>query len=262
MSRNQYKKTYEGDYSKSYRDYTAWTKEVAQKRQEYQSASKKRAATHYNKEERSEVYNMGHRPKESERVYAEGGHPQAITTPKPQNKTNIPDTKPKPPAPQVSPAQTEVRPSREVRSQNVYDTYETEDDGNYNYYNPPIIRIGENRYRNLKTNKEIEVNEARKVLNLAGYTPKKSIGFGSIIFAFIVANIVFSVVAPFLAIGYGVYKSLSMSTTWTKQNGTNIYNFSLPPSPNESSKNKKIGLVCIVVGILFIVGRYHHLFVS
>lgn len=258
MAQNQYKKNYEGDYKKSYKDYAAWAKEAAQKKQEYQTISKKLDDSPYNKKERSDYYDItGRKPKESERVYAEGGRRQQPTPQvENQNKREAEHKRDMPTSPQTAPtAQTQPR----VEEKQVPYTppiIEIEDDGNYNFFNPPIKQIGVNKYKNLKTNKEIGLEEARHVLKLAGYTPKGSFGIGTLIFIYVILNIVISFVAPFVAIGYGAFKIFTQYSTWVKQGASKFYTVNLPASQEELENNKRIGQICIIVGGLSFLFRY------
>lgn len=264
MAQNQYKKNYEGDYKKSYKDYAAWAKEAAQKKQEYQTISKKLDDSPYNKKERSDYYDItGRKPKESERVYAEGGQRQQPSQTNKQERRQTTQESRKPVMPQTAPPiQTIPQPQARVEEKQVPHTppLEIEDDGNYNYHNPPIQQIGVNKYRNLKTNKEIGVDEARQVLKLAGYTPKGGFGIGTLIFIYIILNIVLSIAAPFVAIVYGVIKMLTTYSTWVKQGATKFYTCNIPASKEELDNNKKIGQVCIIIGVLSLLFRYRDLF--
>ena len=277
MNQKDYKKTYEGDYTKSYRDQATWARESAQRRQAYDVVSKKLDARPYNKKERSAVYDItGTRPKESERVYAEGSHHEK-RTPRPQ--TPIRDRKleskpqqrqqeqvqpqPRPtPTPQVEPKRPSPATNTQERRESTSYT-EVEDDGNYNHLNPPIRQIGLNKYLNLKTQEELNTSGARRILERAGYQPKGMQNIGSLVFIFVIMNIVLPFIIPAaIAILYGAFRLLNSNTTWIKNYGQQVYRFILPSSPEEMDNNRRIAWIAIGVGIITLIIRSGHLIFS
>lgn len=265
MSEARYKKTYEGDYKKSYKDFTLWKQESAQRRQEYQTISKKLDDSPYNKKERSDFYDItGRKPKESERVYAEGARTRQHKPQKPissSHTTSIPSTpgvtKPTPTVRTTITKPTIVEePIETVKPEMV-------DDGNYNLYNPPIRQVGHKKYLNLKTNEEIGENEARRILQLAGYAPRKGFSVGTLIFSYVFLSFIAPPIAPLAAIAYGLIKMFSSSnTTWIKNTGKQFFHFVLPRGKEDQQSNKYIAQAALIIGVIALVIRYHHLITS
>lgn len=287
----QYKKTYEGDYSKSYRDYLAWKKEGAEKKRIYQEISKK-TNTRYNKSERSDYYNTtGNLLKDSERVYADGrgnrrtgdrnikrdwDQPYTKENKPPKVKaeeTYKPQTTTSKPKPQPIPSNTtktaediarDFRESAYNRREQVKKEeqpkkptpIEVEDDGNYNYIDYPIQQTGINSYKNLKTGKTLDTDGARNILKIAGFAPKSKASIGSVIFGFIIVYIVFSKFAPFVAIAYGAYRISMRDTTWIKQTSSKLLRFNMQASKEELTFNRQVGIACIVIGAIIALYNY------
>lgn len=289
----QYKKSYDGDYTKTYKDYIKWRKESAARKKEYDVVSKKLNDTPYNKKERLSNYDtVGNRPKESERVYADGRtnatdrsvkrewndqksyktsdretqQRQSTTQIRKEAPptTSIEEERRQPIHPPTSPTPSQVKPKAspikesEVQKpwKNAYEVEDEEDDGNYNFYDYPIEEIGIGRYRNAKTNKELTLEQAKKVLSLAGFAPKPHHMFGAAIFVFIAANIIFPYVSPLVPIGYGLFRLKSEYTIWERATANQKFKYSLPASDTELAANKMTGKILIGIGIAIAIFRY------
>lgn len=277
MSNNTYKKSYDGDYTKTYRDYTVWRKENAERKKQYDAVSKKLNDNPYNKKERRNDYDIvGTLPKESERVYADGRSntsqrkttsskkweetaPYSPTSPSEntirKSRGEQTDTQPtyQVPQPTVNPPQ---RNQTQRSNRNVYEVEDIEDDGNYNHYDYPIEQIGIGRYRNQKTNQELTLEQAKHILSLAGFYPKPNSSIGAAIFLFIIANIVMPLAAPLVAIGYGIFRLQSKTISWQRIAGNQKFKYDLPATDNELTTNKTICRVIIVIGVIAAFIRY------
>lgn len=273
MSDNTYKKSYDGDYTKTYKDEALWRKESAARKKQYDTVSKKLNDTPYNKKERRSDYNIvATLPKESERVYADGRSntsPRKRTSNKkwedttpysPTPPTESVSRKPRATQPVAQPTYQETEPRAQKPSQrpnrNVYAVEDIEDDGNYNHYDYPIEQIGIGRYRNQKTNQELTLDQAKHILSLAGFYPKPNSSIGVAIFLFIVANIVMPLAAPLVAIGYGVFRLQSKTISWQRIAGNQKFKYDLPATDKELATNKTVCRVIIVIGVIAAFIRY------
>lgn len=277
MSNNTYKKSYDGDYTKTYKDYTVWRKESAERKKQYDAVSKKLNDNPYNKKERRNDYVIGTPPKESERVYADGRSNTSQRKPSSSRKREeIRAYSPTPPSDNATRKPREVQtntqptyqetPPRTVNppqatqnhrsTRNAYEVEDIEDDGNYNHYDYPIEQIGIGRYRNQKTNKELTLDQAKHVLSLAGFYPKPNSSIGVAIFLFIIANIVMPLAAPLVAIGYGVFRLQSKTISWQRIAGNQKFKYDLPATDSELTTNKTICRVIIVIGVIAAFIRY------
>lgn len=285
----QYKKTYEGDYTKTYKDYIKWRQESAARKKEYDVVSKKLNESPYNKKERLTSYDtVGRLPKESERVYADGRtntSNQPTTTKRTWNdqKSYKPSEKkiqktaqtvqaqqapytakplaeetPQPIYPPITPTQAKPPIEKEARKpwKNAYELEDEEDDHNYNFYDYPIEEIGIGRYRNAKTNKELTLDQAKKVLSVAGFEPKPNNMLGAVIFIFIVANIVFSLGSPLVLIAYGLFRLKAENTVWERATAKQKFKYSLPASDSELAANQMTGKILIGIGIAVALFKY------
>lgn len=286
MATDLYKKSYEGDYSKSYKNYISWRRESESRKREYNAISKKLNDTPYNKKERSEQYDIvGTRPKESERVYADGSHnsrdrgqikrnwnDESAYAPQKQEtrQTTKSQVTPVEVVPEIKiveerETQTYIPPIfQEVKEKpkpwkNAYEEEEIEveeDDGNYNYFDYPIEEIGFEQYRNLKTNKRLDVEGAREVLRMAGYEAKPNNNIGAIFFIFIAANVAVPFLAPIIAIGYGLFRMKMKTTAWLRGAGKQTYKYSLPATDSEIAGSQIVGKIAIGVGVIAAFIRY------
>lgn len=318
MATDQYKKSYEGDYTKSYKDFLVWKMERIAQKKEYETISKKLNEQPYNKKERSASYenSTSTYAKETDRVFADGSSRQrdrgeirrnwdesrTYTPTKPTTTRQQPTTS-RPATPQnVTPQQTTVEQPRptvepqrqidykletkeEVAEQKINEQYippvfqekrvdkkpwknayeieeeeEDEDDGNYNYHAIPIEKTATGRYKNLKTGKEIGIDQARVILNKAGFEPKPNNNMGTAFFIFLIANVMLPIVAPLVAVGYGFYRMKVKETTWVKGAGNQAYKVSLPASESELTVNKTFGRIAIILGIIVGIFRYSSYF--
>lgn len=281
MSDGKYKKSYDGDYTKTYKDYISWRKESAARQKEYDTISKKLNDSPYNKRERLSNYDIvGRVPKASERVHADGS-----TISREQKKTskrNWDNEKPYTPAatpneleerqveqqsdqPTIFPPLQRIPSSSAPKAEenktwkNAYEVNE-EDDGNYNYYDYPVEQIGVGRYRNAKTKKELTLDQAKSVLKTAGFYPTPNNTLGAAVFAFIIANIAMPLAAPLVAIGYGVFRLQTKTTTWQRVSGNQKFKMQLPATDSELTVNKLVARVIIVIGAIAAFIRYSTLF--
>lgn len=271
-SLGQYKKSYDGDYSKSYRDYAAWKKEGAEKKRIYDEISKK-VGTKYNRSERSDYYDItGNLPKDSERVFADGRRSKKEDHGKAKRNWEQPyqqeehkkyqlkkqeDVKSTTPAKTIDDIVKDLKESayqhrEQLKKENTYQPrelpkkeapaprvkpVEIEDDGNYNYIDYPIQQTGINSYKNLKTGKSLNAEEARKILNIAGFAPKSKASLGTVIFGFIIIYIIFPMIAPIAAIAYGVYRFTMQTTTWTKFTARKTLQFNMEATAEDIAFN-------------------------
>lgn len=306
---DQYKKSYEGDYTKSYKDIIARKIERLAQKKEYQTISKKLNDQPYNKKERSASYSndmANTRSNNAERVYADGSSRQRdrgqikrvwddsstytpnSTATKTANKSTvdqpIANKKEQETPPPVSQKAEwnidyELVDEKQVRREaadrqyipptfqetqeekkpwrNAYEQEEEEeDDGNYNYYNIPIESLGSNRYRNLKTKKEIGEEEARAVLTQAGFIARPNNNLGAAFVAFVAANIMLPYLAPVVAVVYGLFRMKAQNTMWIKSTGNQSYKFNLPSTDNELAANQVLGKIAIGIGVVTAIIRY------
>lgn len=219
MSTGQYKKSYEGDYTKKYRNDTSIEIERQSLKREYQTDTPKQEEIATPETSREFVEEVKNRTQHPSSAYQEV-----------ENKTESWNT--------------------------TYEEDIEEDDGNYNYHAYPITEIGHERYRNLKTNKEINLDQARNVLEMAGYEPNPNSNIGAIAFAFIAANIAVPFFAPIIAIGYGVFRINTKTTTWVKGFGKQIYKYKMPSTQSELDGNRTIGKLAIGVGVITALIHY------
>lgn len=286
---SDYKKTYEGDYIRSYKDLLTWKREAEIKRKEYQTISKKLEDRPYDKSERSDFHGISsNRPKSAaDRVNADGSSNRSTTErrtkkmawddsdhynkPKPKKEEKIQENKKEESTvqedflsqmaedlrrPTTSPSidpQAQRPTQQPLRKPKPTELEEADviDDGNYNLYDYPIEEIGYNLYKNLKTGKNIDLEEAKIVLKKAGYEPKNTSKVGTILFFFIIANIAAPMFAPLIPIGYGVMKLMTNNTNWVKTEVGKVFKYSLPATEEEKSMSQRIGQISIGIGILF-----------
>lgn len=268
MKQLNYKKTYEGDYTKSYRDQVIWAKESAKRKQDYDTISKKLKSNTYNKKERSAVYDIiGTLPKESERVYAEGAHHEKrnpaspIGSTRKERKVENTTTKQDQQKSINENKKASPKPKTTTKQEKKTQITREEDDGDYSYLNPPLKQIGLNKYLNLKTQKEIGVDEARRILQRSGYQTKKNKNIGGLVFIYIIINIILPFyISAIIAILYGLSHMFKVNTTWIKTYKQQLYHFILPSSPQDLENNKRLAWISISVGVLTLIFRGSYLF--
>lgn len=272
MEQNGYKKNYQGEYAKSYRDQALWKKTTELKKIEYDSISKKIDSQRYNQKEKSNAYDIGnHKANELGRVYADGRKTQqretnkqfysaqasnkAKTTEQPINNTTSQTTvtetptysKPQEKAPiVVKDSKATQQTTQKPQTENQSTAY---DDGNYNFNNPPVKEISTGVYRNTKTGKNIDVDQARGILIQAGYTIEGQ-NVAVYLFSYIGLLFIFTKIAPFIAIFFGLIKHQTKKTMWKKKVNGITYKVSMPVSIAESNFNKLIGKIAVGVGLI------------
>lgn len=249
-----YKKTYEGDYTKSYGDARSQKKLYEERAKSYKQLTQ--TLNLYHKKEKEKYDGLETNGQKSE-LLPEGGtykkrikrteKPQQNTTPKPKEipaqpiipkaETSTASTKTPPP---YNPEKITIKPDKN-RPRN-YDTYRS-------MVIPPVVSIGNSMYREMINKEVVNESEARKILDYAGYKPKKPSNTVVFYLIALVLGIAFKIVGPIIIIVWGGLTKIKTNTTHSKQMGTMNLSISMPATKEEKEKNLKLGSLQMNIGI-------------
>ena len=131
--------------------------------------------------------------------------------------------------------------------------------GDYSYVKrdsmiAPVVHLGDDKYRNIYTNENIDANEARDILQYAAYYPKPMFN----LFLFFLICLVTSplhVVTPLVIIGFGIMQRAKTTTTFAKKMGELVFpQFVMKASLEEQQEYSKRGNLYLATGL--VIGIY------
>lgn len=276
-----YRKSYDGDYTKSYQKSLDWQSQNKKDIEEYLKISKKIASQQYNKNPFSNNYIISNNPLGSnatEKVLANGASSTSQRKSKTEKKTPAPSapntnnnqqnkteqTTQKPVTktkkkPQVN-NQTTVTNNRVQQSAN--NTRVNTSSNNATSYqnntnnnnNKTIIILGNGIFLNGKTKKQISENEARQILRSNGFKSISTfkINWPIVIFALIFIVNVFTSMAILLSAVLFIKLVTVKNVTWTK--GRESY--SLKASNEEMNMYKRYALISLIITIISAIKLY------
>lgn len=218
-STSAYKKTYGGEYVKTYDSYRNNKALYDQRKKEYEAISKKLESKPYQQSEK--------------KVYE--------TTRTQTDTLNVPKKNQVPPP---------YNPQSEFK-QTDYSKIDV------NSLKHPIISIGAATYRNIYTGETVNVEEARRILEYAGYKPKPLANMGMFFLFLLVIAFLLKGVGPIALIGWGLISKNKHMTDYIKMARTNVLVFQMPASDAErqaytNRANMYIG-AGIVIGLIQII---------
>lgn len=131
----------------------------------------------------------------------------------------------------------------------------TETIGNYDYIDQksvsnPVRLLPDGNYINNYTQEIIGSDEARKILEYAGYTPKELMKLGIFFFAMIIIGYRLLIIGPAIFIIWGIYTSMRKMTTMEKYVGSVVLKCPIPADSEELSDYKKRGTLYVFIGII------------
>lgn len=274
-----YRKSYDGDYTKSYQKSLDWQSQNKKDIEEYLKISKKIASQQYNKNPFSNNYIISNNPLGSnatEKVLANGASSTSQRKKKAEKKTSAPNTnnnnqqnrteqitqKPvtktekKPQAnDQTTVTNNRVQQSanntRASTSSNNATSYQNNTNNNNN---KTIIILGNGNFLNGKTKKQITENEAREILRSNGFKSISTfkINWPIVIFALIFVVNAFTSMAILLSAVLFIKLVTVKNITWTK--GRESY--SLKASNEEMNMYKRYALISLIVAIISAIKLY------
>lgn len=207
-----YKKTYGGEYVKTYENYRNNKALYEQRRKEYETISKKLESKPY---------------QQSEKKVYEAARTQTDTL-------NVPKKEQIPPP---------YNPQSEFK-QTDYSKIDV------NSLKHPIISVGAGAYRNIYTGETVNIEEARKILEYAGYRPKPLANMGMFFLFLLVIAILLKGVGPIALIAWGLISKSKHMTDYIKMVRTNVLVFQMPASDAERQAYKNRGNMYIGAGIM------------
>lgn len=283
-SSETYKKSYSNEYVKSYKDTNIQKKLYDDRRKEYNTISKKLNDKPYSKSEKEKYDGLQSTDPDSKgRVKAEGerrtgrtprplarpAQPQQIQTPNPA-KTTLPQKEDKrtyekqePTAKPWGEYQTEtadtikkvpVNEKVEVPPPYIPKKEVLQESSNNDYINPssdtpPVAHLPNGKYRNTYTGKTISESEARRLLEQAGYYPKK--GISPLIFLLICGiAIPLKIIGPAILVIWGASKQKTVNTLYEKRVNGMKYVFHMPATPEQIAAQSKQGVLYVVIGVV------------
>lgn len=220
-----YKKTYGTEYVRSYRNYRTNKALYEKSKKEYETISKK----------------LNNKPYQQ----SEKGKYETVIS-----KVNIPDT-----------AKTSARPiqkqSTVIEMPPPYTAQNEFRQADYskidtNSLKHPIVSVGVGRYRNIYTDEIVDTEEARRILEYAGYKPKPVSNMGLFFFFVVVIAFLLKGVGPVALVIWGFISKNKSMTDYIKIIHANALVFQMPASEAEIQAYNGKGNLYITAG--FIVG--------
>lgn len=261
-----YKKSYDGDYTKSYQQSLDWQSQNKKDIAEYLKVSKKIASQQYNKNPFSNNYIISNNPlgsNNTEKVLANGASSNISNKKKKKSTTSTSEQQTKVEQTTRKPVNSTTEKKTPTNNQSVgrnknnstQTTSNTRINSNSNSYqnttnsnNATIVVLGNGNFLNGKTKKQISENEAREILRNNGF---KSISTFKINWTIIIFVLIFIVnifpSAALIASAVIFFKLLNAkNVTWTK--GRESY--SIKASTEEMKTYRKYTFVALIVAIL------------
>lgn len=114
----------------------------------------------------------------------------------------------------------------------------------------PIEHIHGDTYRNLYTQQEINVDQARNLLISNGFKPKKAYNILGVAAVTIAAVWLFSFFGIMIAIAFGARMYQKENIVYEKTTSLHNLKYSMPPTYEEEMAYKAQGIICIIIAII------------
>ena len=250
-----YKRTYDGDYVKSYSKDSAQRKLLDERRREYDTISKKVNDRPYSKSEKESYDGLQNTSSESDgRVKAEG---ERRTGQVPRPLQQVPSFNRTTSADRVVDGSQKASATRKEEAPPPYIPKKKSEQDDYSYIDPdsdqpPVSHLPEGKYCNSYNKKIISENEARRLLERAGYYPKKGL---SLLLFLLVCAIAFplKIIGPAILLIWGVSKQKTANTVYQKNVNGVKYAFHMPATTEQQAEQSKQGMQFIIASAFIFV---------
>lgn len=256
-SKNDYKKSYDSEYTQSYETTNQQKKLDGQIRRDFDTISKGLNDKPYPKTEKG-AYD-GLQPTTHNQVSPEGRYKSERRRLKEHlaPKVSEPEVivKPKPAAtPPPAPLQPKVQtpPLFVPRSTPPPQLQHAPNTTSFGIH--PIRLVSQGKYQINQTGQIIGVDAARALLTDCGYAPQKSSAFSIGVLIASIFTFVYTPLFPILLFIVGAWSAIKVHTIYRKRVGSSFISMQLPSHQDQINANRKRGYVYMgVAAVMFIV---------
>lgn len=280
-----YKKSYGGDYMKSYHMSQEQQKLYKQWEEEYRRISKKIGTERYSKQEKGKPHDglLTAEKSSADTVYAEGRRRKSMSprererlnkpsAPSPVQQNEAQPSSPNTPPPYAAQGTTpntgssttanSRKQSTSASAGNAPVSPVTEKKDDYSYLNSgdirvPVLHLYGDVYKNIHTGKEINGAEARKLLDRDGFVPKKLIGTKTFFFICLLIFFPLQILGPFALLIWGGLMNSKSKTIMTKNVQGVMQQCEVAATKQERSEYSRRGT--LYISSAFVIGFLQYL---